>query len=58
LAIHDIVAIMATDAAGMQYAFNLNEGNFGCGDPVSATQRGASFWGEPSKRAIARRLLR
>jgi hypothetical protein len=36
---------MATDAAGMQYAFNLNEGNFGCGDPVSATQRGASFSG-------------
>jgi hypothetical protein len=27
LAMHGIVAIMATDAAGMQYAFNLYEGN-------------------------------
>ncbi len=38
LAMTAIVAIMATDAAGMQYAFNLDEGNFGCGYPVSAAQ--------------------
>jgi hypothetical protein len=36
---------MATDAAGMQYAFNLNEGNFGCGGPISATLRGAFLSG-------------
>jgi hypothetical protein len=38
LAMNVIIAIMATDAAGMQYAFNLYESYFGCGNPVSAAQ--------------------
>lgn len=58
LAIGVIVAIMATDAADKQDAFNLNEGNFGCGKPVPATQRRASlFRDELLKRATARRPL-
>jgi hypothetical protein len=36
LAMNVIIAIMATDAAGMQYAFNLDEIYFGCGNPLSA----------------------
>lgn len=44
LAIDVIVANKSTDVAGKQDAFNLNEGNFGCGKPVPATQRRASLF--------------
>lgn len=45
LAMNVIIAIMATDAAGMQYAFNLYESYFGCGNPVSAAQGRTPFLG-------------
>jgi hypothetical protein len=45
LAMDVIIATMATDAAGMQYAFNLNESYFGCGNPLSAAQGRTPFFG-------------
>lgn len=46
-----VVATLAMDAAGLQYAFDLSEGNFRCGNSVSAAQGRASSFGRVIEKA-------